>query len=46
MSQASASTVERLPDTPLAARETLLAMVEDRPVARRFAHGDASAVGL
>jgi hypothetical protein len=46
MPQASASTVECLPETPLAAREALLALLDGRRPSRRFARSEPHAVGL
>jgi hypothetical protein len=47
--QGSASTVARLPDTPLAARDDLLARLDGRRAARRFPRAEtleAEAIGL
>lgn len=42
---AGSSTVERMPDEPLAARDLLLARLESRSSARRFPRRDAAALG-
>jgi len=43
---AGSSTVESLPDGPLAAREAILARIDGRAVTGRFARGPSRAIGL
>jgi MerR family transcriptional regulator, light-induced transcriptional regulator len=44
--QTGSSTVEQLPDSPLAAREALLARLDERPAQRRFPRHDAHVVSF
>jgi hypothetical protein len=46
IAHAGSSTVETLPDMPLAAREALLARLDGRASSGRFARGPSTAIGL